>query len=154
MNYCPRRTPRRRRGVKREVLWVMFPATRSDIRYTLRSISPSETRGCTTDVPWRPQTAHKKQVLFDHPYDNQVTHAKNKSFSARTQKPNQFRPPHNNRVNFGTHTKINLISIPHTKIKLISTPTLRSSQFRCPNTKNKISMQALKPSNSDPHTKT
>ena len=95
------------------------------------------------------RTAHKNQVIFDHPHKNQVnfdTHT-TRLFLTRSQKISQLRPPtqepsqsiltlktshfrpaHKNKVNFD----------PHTKAKSISIHTLRPSHFRGAHKKSKF----------------
>ena len=69
-------------------------------------------------------------------------HTKNKSFSARKQKPSQFWPPHKNQVNFDPHTKTKSISIPRQKPSFDPNTDVRS-----------ISIQTLNQVIFDPHTK-
>ena len=57
----------------------------------------------------------------------------------------QFRPPAQKTGDFDPNSKTRSNSISNTKIKLISTRSLKSSQFRCPDTKNQV--------NFDPDTK-
>ena len=95
--------------------------------------------------------AYKNQLNFDHQHKTESIdpHKKSKSFSARTQKPTPFWPPHKNmkfrpkqkrsQVRCPRTQQARLISIqtlhhvifnPHTETKWIPIPTLKSSQFR------------------------
>ena len=75
--------------------------------------------------------AYKHQVNFNHPHVNcQIDpHAKNKSFSARTQNRSRFWLPHKKQVKFNPNPKTKSISIQHVKTDLIGIPSMKPSQF-------------------------
>ena len=94
------------------------PSNKKQHPLYLESIPLEATRGRAPDIPWRSQTAHENQVIFDHPHKKQVN-----------------RSLYSNQAIFGPHTKTKSISTPRTKIRSISIPILKSSQSRSPTQK-------------------